>query len=114
MSQTDEGLSGIVEALETHAGGVGGVVQRLEQSGLGGQVQSWISPGENQPVHPDRIAEALGSGPLAGVASKLGVSPAEAASMVSQVLPQIVDRMTPHGELPAGGLGGLGSLLGRL
>ncbi len=120
----------IVSALEEHAGGLGGVLQRLEQAGLGGQIQSWISPGANQPVHPDHIAAALGTGPLAAVASRLGVSPEQAAAVVSQILPQIVDHLTPNGQLPAGGLGalsglgglqglgglggGLGSLLGRL
>ena len=114
----------ILAALEAHAGGLGGVLQRLEQAGLASQVQSWISPGANQPVHPDHIAAALGTGPLAGVAARLGVNPEQAAAMVSQVMPQIVDHLTPHGQLPAGGLGalsglgglggGLGSLLGRL
>lgn len=96
-------------------GGLAGLVQQLQAGGLGEQVQSWISTGGNLPVSGDQLAAALGGagGLLGQLAQQAGVSPGEAGDQLSQLLPQIVDRLTPQGQLPAGGadfaelLGGL-------
>ena len=79
-------------------------------------MQSWISTGANQPVSGEQLGGILGSagGLLGQLAQQAGVSPAEAGDQLSQWLPQIVDQLTPDGQLPAGGLGDIGSLLGGL
>lgn len=57
----------------------------------------------------------LGADSVERIAERLGVSHGEAASQLSQLLPQVVDRATPDGTLPAGGgLGDIGALLGQL
>ncbi|KQW44642.1 MULTISPECIES: YidB family protein [unclassified Roseateles] len=98
-------------------GGLAGLLQQLQAGGLGNQVQSWISTGANQPVSGDQLSGALGGagGLLGQLAQQAGVSPAEAGDQLSQWLPQIVDRLTPNGQLPAElGASGLGDLAGML
>ena len=97
-------------------GGLSGLLQQLQASGLGDQVQSWISTGANQPVSGDQLSSALGGagGLLGQLAQQAGVSHAEAGDQLSQLLPQIVDRLTPQGQLPAGGAGGIGDIAGML
>jgi len=82
------------------SGGLHGVVQKFEQSGLGALVQSWISTGKNLPVSPDQVQAVLGSERIAKWAAKLGISPEQANQQIAQVLPQVVDHLTPGGSLP--------------
>ncbi|QPF74603.1 DUF937 domain-containing protein [Roseateles sp. DAIF2] len=97
-------------------GGLGGLLQQLQQAGLGEQVQSWVSTGANQPVSGDQLGAALGGDLLERLAGQAGVSSQEAGAQLSQWLPQVVDRLTPQGQLPQEGPGGLdlGGLLGQL
>ena len=82
------------------SGGLHGVVQKFEQSGLGALVQSWISTGKNLPVSPDQVKSVLGSERISQWAAKLGISPEQANQQIAQVLPQVVDHLTPGGKLP--------------
>ena len=95
-------------------GGLGGLVSKFEQAGLGGAMRSWIGGGPNQPVSGDQITSALGSGTLSDIAAKLGVNPGDAASQLSQVLPGLINHLTPAGQAPAQGLGNSGDLMGML
>ncbi|HNB47688.1 MAG TPA: YidB family protein, partial [Burkholderiaceae bacterium] len=89
-----------------------GLVQQLQQGGLGEQVGSWISTGQNLPVSPDQLKDALGSNVLGQLAGSMGLDAGQAAGPLAQLLPQVVDALTPHGQLPAAGAGAdLGSLL---
>lgn len=105
------GLGAIVQMLQNQ-GGVGAVLGKFEESGLGGVASSWRAEGANAPVSPDQVQAALGSGPIAEVAQKLRIDPGEAAAHISQYLPQIMDHLTPGGQ-PAEG-GALDGLLGGL
>lgn len=112
-------LGAILGALQTHPGGLGGLLSSFQQAGLGDQAGSWVGTGENQPVSPDQMQSALGGGPGGGmigqIASRLGVPSGMAAAAAAQYLPQIIDHLTPHGQVPQdGGMGGLGGLLSRL
>ncbi len=80
-------------------GGVPGVLAKLQQAGLGGQVASWLGTGQNQPVSPEEIGNALGHGPLANVASRLGMSPDQLSQAIAHALPGLVDKLSPHGTL---------------
>ena len=95
------------------AGGLGNLVQQFEQGGLGHLVQSWIGTGQNLPVSPDQLGGVLGSDTVSNMASKLGMNHGDLLGQLTQVLPQLVDTLTPHGQVPQGDLGGmLGGLLG--
>jgi hypothetical protein len=96
-------------------GGLGDLLAAFERNGMGEQVQSWVGTGSNLPLAPEQLQQALGGDVLDGLARQAGVSPAEAGSGLAELLPQLIDRLTPNGQLPqAGGLGDIGSILGAL
>jgi uncharacterized protein YidB (DUF937 family) len=93
-------------------GGLAGLVQQLQQGGLAEQVGSWISTGQNLPVSADQLKDALGSDALGQLAGSIGLDAGQAAGPLAQLLPQVVDALTPQGQLPSAGAGvDLGSLL---
>ncbi len=86
-------------------GGLGALVGALTQGGLGNVASSWVGTGQNMPVSPDQITSALGGdggvgGILAQLAQQAGMSHGEAASGLSQILPSLVDKLTPDGQVP--------------
>ena len=81
-------------------GGLQKILGRLQENGKGAKGQSWVSTGPNEPVDAADVKAALDDQELAEIAQKLGVSEDEAAEAVAQVLPDVVDKATPEGELP--------------
>jgi uncharacterized protein YidB (DUF937 family) len=114
-------LSGAMEMLSNHPGGVQGLASAFEQSGLGHLASSWIGNGENLPVSADQIKSVLGDERVSEFASKLGISPDTAAGHLAQLLPGLVDKLSPQGQVSAGeggdlmstGMGLLGGLFGK-
>ncbi|MEU9862317.1 YidB family protein [Streptomyces sp. NPDC047971] len=82
---------------------LGGLMDMLTRSGLVDQAQSWVGPGQNQPVSGPEIAQALPDDTLQKVAQDAGVSPQQAADEIARSLPQVVDKLTPSGSLPQSG-----------
>jgi uncharacterized protein YidB (DUF937 family) len=95
-------------------GGLGGLADKFNQAGLGDVISSWIGKGENLPISADQLSNVLGNDTLSSIASQLGVDPAQASGQLSQMLPGLIDKLTPHGTAPAGGLGNAGDLMGML
>jgi uncharacterized protein YidB (DUF937 family) len=93
-------------------GGLEGLVRSFQDRGLGSIVDSWVSTGRNLPISPDQIAQGLGSGELSALASRLGMSQGDVSSKLAQLLPDVVDKLTPNGRVPDAG--SLGELLGSL
>jgi uncharacterized protein YidB (DUF937 family) len=90
----------ILELIQNHPGGVSGLVQSFHANGLGGLVNSWISSGSNQAASAEQIHQVLGSEKVQAFAAKLGLSSAAAGSTLAQMLPTIIDKLTPNGSLP--------------
>lgn len=106
-------VNAVIGMLGNNAGGLGGLaglVNQFQQGGLGDIVQSWVSTGQNLPVSPEQLQGALGSDLLGQLAGRMGVDAGQAAGPLAQLLPQVIDALTPDGQLPAAG-GDLGSLL---
>lgn len=82
-------------------GGLGALLSQLAQGGYGQQAQSWVSTGPNEPLPPQALDEVLGPEQLAQIAAEAGVSPHEARDGLAQLLPEVVNHLTPDGELPA-------------
>lgn len=82
-------------------GGLGKILSGLKANGKGAAADSWVAKGENHPVAADDVREAAGDDEITSIADKLGVSKDEAAAAIAQVLPHVVDQVTPDGELPA-------------
>ncbi len=87
----------VVNGLIEKHGGIKGLVDQFQQQGLGPTIQSWVGNGENLPISPEQVHQALGSDTVQQLAAKLGIPPSELAAKLSQVLPQAVDKMTPNG-----------------
>jgi uncharacterized protein YidB (DUF937 family) len=82
-------------------GGLEGLLGRFQQAGYSQEAQSWVSTGENMPISGDALQQVLGQGQLGDIARQLGMSSGEAAGGLASVLPQLIDGMTPKGEVPA-------------
>jgi uncharacterized protein YidB (DUF937 family) len=96
------------------AGGLGGLVAKFQQAGLGDVVSSWIGSGQNQAISPDQLGQVLGQDTLSGLASQFGLNSGDVAQQLAGMLPGLVDALTPAGSAPAGGLGNAGDLMGAL
>ena len=81
------GITDIVRVVFDNCGGLNGLVEKLRAAGLGKEVDSWISTGQNLPVSAREIA------------AKLGVDPA-IADQLAELLPKTIDQLTPNGRLP--------------
>jgi uncharacterized protein YidB (DUF937 family) len=81
-------------------GGLGGLVARLNQKGLGDVVASWVGKGENLPISPEQLKHGLGQEMIDQIGAKLGLPPGQAAAFLAKYLPGAVDKMTPDGEVP--------------
>lgn len=111
-------LNSVIGLVNSSEGGLAGLVQKFEASGLKEQVSSWVSTGSNLPISAAQIQSALGSGTIQDIAAKLGIDTSAAASGLASLLPQVVDKLTPDGNLPSGNnvgdlLSGLGSMFGK-
>jgi len=99
-------------------GGLAGLVQSFQSKGMGDMISSWISTGPNPPVTAGQISEVLGHDTLTQFAQKAGVSHGEAGGLLANLLPAVIDHLTPQGNVPdantlESALGGLLSSLGR-
>jgi uncharacterized protein YidB (DUF937 family) len=90
---SDQGLGGLL-------GGLGGLVEKLQKGGLANAINSWIGPGQNHPVSPGQLGSALGPDLIKVLAQRSGMSEEELTRQLSQVLPGLVDKLTPQGRLP--------------
>jgi uncharacterized protein YidB (DUF937 family) len=93
QSTSDQGAGGLL-------GGLGGLVEKLQKGGLGNAINSWIGQGQNQPVSPGQLGSALGPDIIKTLAQRSGMSEEELTKQLSQLLPGLVDKLTPQGRLP--------------
>jgi uncharacterized protein YidB (DUF937 family) len=84
---------------KTDLGSIGGLLQQLQQSGLGPQVASWLGSGQNLPVSVDQLKGALGDQHLRQMASQLGLPVDQLLGQLSQHLPGAIDHLSPKGTL---------------
>jgi len=96
-------LLAIILQLLQQKGGLAGMLQQMQQSGYGDHAQSWIGTGQNQTLPADALSQIFGSGALEQIAQQFGMSHEEASNQVAQALPEVVNRMTPAGNVPADG-----------
>jgi len=108
-------LGAVLQMLAEGGDGIGvdGLIERFDRCGMSDVLHSWIGRGNNLPISPDDVQRVLGS-EIVDIAQQLGLSERVTADRLSQMLPFVVDKLTPHGRLPADGLGDLGQLMGRM
>jgi uncharacterized protein YidB (DUF937 family) len=79
---------------------LGGLVKKFEERGYGDQVKSWVSTGTNKVIDSGAVEKVLGNDTLAGIAQKVGLDSKDAAAKVADLLPKVVDKLTPEGKVP--------------
>ena len=93
------GLGGMLGGLGG-AGALGGLIGALQQKGLGQQVNSWVSPGPNQPVAPNQLADALGEDTVQDLQQQTGMPREQLLQQLAHELPEAVHQATPEGRPP--------------
>ena len=97
-------LSMIMDFINSpQVGGIAGLQKMFQEKGLGNIVSSWIGTGENLPISPDALHNVLQGGGLQDLAAKAGIDPTQLSGMFSQLLPHVVDKLTPNGQVPDAG-----------
>lgn len=81
-------------------GGLGGLLGQLQNSGYADQAQSWVGRGQNAPISADDIGAIFGQGGLSNIAKMSGLSEQDAAAGLAHLLPEVVDHVTPEGNVP--------------
>ncbi len=81
-------------------GGLGDLIGRLTAGGAGQHVNSWVGPGDNQPIQPGQLGSALGGNILNELSARTGMSQQELMQQLSVVLPQLINSLTPKGRVP--------------
>ena len=108
------GLMEVVSGLiNNESGGLAGLLQQFKANGLGHLADSWVGTGQNMPISAEQLKGVLGSDQLQQMAAKLGIAPDALSGQLAQLLPQVIDKLTPQGRVPdQGGVQqGLGGLL---
>jgi uncharacterized protein YidB (DUF937 family) len=110
------GIDEHVLSLVKGPGGIAGLVEQFKSKGLGEVISSWISTGKNLPISAEQITKVLGSGKIAEIAQKVGLSAKDVSKRLASLLPRVIDGLTPNGNVPAGGAleQGLSSLKQKL
>ncbi len=108
-----QAVTGMLGSDGSH-GGLGGLIGKFEQAGLGGVIGSWIGSGNNQAISSDQLHQVLGSDAISELSGKLGINMGDTANQLSQILPGLINHLTPQGQVPSGGLGNSSDLSGML
>lgn len=82
-------------------GGMGAVLDRFRQKGYGSQMQSWVASGDNQPIDERAVEQVVGEPDLQDMAQRLGVPEQEVKQAFAEVMPEMVNQLTPEGQLPS-------------
>ncbi len=90
----------LLQMIQNQPGGLSGLLQCFHEKGLGGLAASWVGTGQNLPITADQIQHVLGSEQVKQLAAKAGISPETASATLSQLLPSLVDKLTPNGQVP--------------
>ena len=99
-SMGDDSMPGSRAGMGGGTGGLGALLEQMQQAGLGDQARSWVGTGENMPVSPDVLSQIFGEGGVGAIARQAGLTPKETSDGLSQLLPEVVNHVTPTGEVP--------------
>lgn len=93
-------------------GALSNITRGFHSAGLDNVLQSWVGKGENLPITGDQVKQVLGSGSVADLGARAGLTESDASNALAGMLPQLIDKLTPDGKLPS--QGDLSSVLGKL
>jgi len=96
--QNPDLVKGVADILQNK--GISGIIDDFKNKGLTDIVSSWVGTGPNSAISPDQIKQALGNEKIQQLAEKAGVSPENASRFLKEVLPGLIDKLTPGGQVP--------------
>jgi uncharacterized protein YidB (DUF937 family) len=82
-------------------GGLEGILGKFQQAGFGEQADSWVSTGQNLPIDPGALGQVFGQEELGQIARQTGMSQQDLSGGLADLLPGLIDGMTPKGQVPA-------------
>jgi uncharacterized protein YidB (DUF937 family) len=85
-------------------GGLSSLINEFQRAGYGQQMDSWVSTGQNLPISPEQLMEVFGQGRMQQMAADSGMEASQLSGGLADVLPQLIDRLTPTGQVPASGI----------
>jgi uncharacterized protein YidB (DUF937 family) len=91
----------LLENLIREAGGLAGMRDRFTAAGLGDIFTSWVTSGENRPIQAADLQKIMGADALQALAARVGFSAETILPLMAQFLPQVIDRLTPNGQIEA-------------
>jgi uncharacterized protein YidB (DUF937 family) len=92
--------SSVMHMINNQPGGLSGLLQQFHDKGLGSLVSSWVGTGQNLPISADHLQNVLGSEQVKEIAAKAGISPDMVSGHLAQILPMLIDKLTPNGQVP--------------
>lgn len=98
LDRESDMLKSVLELVKG-SGGLGGLLALFGMSGLDGKARSWVGGGENEEIQPDDVRGVFGDSAISRIASQLGMGTGEASSLVAKLLPEVVNQVTPKGEV---------------
>lgn len=108
-------LNLVMQLINSQPGGLQGLIERFVQGGLGQQAQSWVSTGQNMPISPEQLLKVLSGSQFHHLTQQAGLSDADAAGGLADLLPKVVDQLTPNGAIQSDAVEqGLSALRGKL
>ena len=108
------GMAQVAAEMFTQNGGLSGILEKFKSGGMGDQAASWVGKGENLPISAEQISSVIGTGAIADLAAKFGLSPETLSTQIAQYLPGVIDKLTPKGKVTEKSGGLLASVLGML
>ena len=99
-----DGVLGFLSGGGGPGGGLQGLIQSFKEKGLGDIMSSWISTGQNLPINLEQLKSGVGSDIIGQIAAKVGLPPDVATSSLTQILPTLIDKLTPEGKVPEAGM----------
>ena len=101
QTQHASALSAILSYMNSpQVGGIAGLQQMFQQGGLGNIMSSWLSNGQNLPISASQLQNVLHWDALQQVAQQHGMDASQLTGMMSALLPHLVDKLTPNGQVP--------------
>ena len=88
----------------SQSGGLSSLIEQFQRAGMGPQLNSWISSGQNLPISPEQLLQVFGQGQMQQMAASSGMDVGQLSGGLADLLPQLIDQLTPGGQVPATGI----------
>ena len=86
---------------QSSSGGFDVLLRQFQQNGFGEIINSWIGTGQNQPISPTQLRQAIGQRTVNDLSEQTGVAHEDLLSQLARILPGVIDKLTPNGQLPS-------------